>query len=145
MSLVYSMEFKVLGVPVRLDVAIACFVLGFIICSLLLCQCTSLKEGLAPIDYKMGEGLPNSWENIKVGDHQQGQTNTAESILAGNVAPNPEQQLEQGELFMFGENKFSPMCCPSIYSGSDGCACMSSGQANFLNQRGGNRTMTTIY
>jgi len=139
------MEFKVFGVPVRLDVAIACIILGCIICSLIFCNCTPvLKEGMAPIGYKMGEGLPNSWENFTVSSHQPTH-GSAETILAGNVAPNPETQLDQGQLFMFAENRFSPMCCPSIYSGSEGCACMSPGQATFLNERGGNRTQTTIY
>ena len=134
------MEFKVLGVPVRLSVALAAMALGFIICWLTVCQCTNVKEGLAPIDYQMGKDVSSSWINW-ADKKQEG----ASSKLAGNIAPNPNEQLEQGQLFMFGENNFSPDCCPSIYSGSTGCACLSPQQMDFLNERGGNRTMSSIY
>ena len=36
--------------------------------------------------------------------------------------------------------KFKPECCPSPYSASTGCACMSSEQIAYLNSRGGNRS-----
>lgn len=138
------MEFKLLGVPVRVDVALAAVALGFIICWLLVCDCAKLKEGMAPINYQMGKDVPSSW--INWADQTQGPVPpSADTILAGNVAPNPMQQLEQGQLFMFAENKFSGDCCPSIYSSSDGCACISPGQMNFLNERGGNRTQATIF
>ena len=49
--------------------------------------------------------------------------------------------LPEGELFFFADNKFTPECCPSTYSDSMGCACLSQAQVDYLNQRGGNRTM----
>ena len=138
------MEFKVLGVPVRLSVALAAMALGFIICWLTVCRCVNVKEGLAPIDYQMGKDVSSSWINW-ADKKQEGAPTSAAALLAGNVAPNPNEQLEQGQLFMFGQNNFSPECCPSSYSGSTGCACFSPQQMDFLNERGGNRTMSTIY
>jgi len=49
--------------------------------------------------------------------------------------------LPEGELFFFADNKFKPECCPSTYSDSMGCACLSQDQVNYINQRGGNRTL----
>ena len=49
--------------------------------------------------------------------------------------------LPEGELFFFANNKFTPECCPSTYSDSMGCACLSQAQVDYLNQRGGNRTL----
>ena len=44
-------------------------------------------------------------------------------------------------LTVFENTKFSPECCPSNYSSSTGCACMTPEQMKFLGQRGGNRTL----
>lgn len=138
------MEFKVMGVPVRLSVAISAMVLGFIICWLTVCRCVNVKEGLAPIDYQMGKDIPSSWINW-ADQKQAGAPTSAGALLAGNVAPNPVEQLEQGQLFMFSGTNFSPECCPSSYSSSTGCACFSPDQMDFLNQRGDNRNMPTNY
>lgn len=46
------------------------------------------------------------------------------------------------ELSMFVKNNQSYTCCPSAYSGSNGCVCMSKEQLNYLNNRGGNRGYT---
>lgn len=57
------------------------------------------------------------------------------SSYTGTQVPLPD-----GELFFFQNNQFKPECCPSPYSASTGCACMSSEQVAYLNSRGGNRT-----
>jgi len=45
-----------------------------------------------------------------------------------------------GSMLIFSQNKFKPECCPSPYSTSTGCVCMTSEQIKYLNTRGGNRT-----
>ena len=45
-----------------------------------------------------------------------------------------------GSMLIFSQNKFKPECCPSPYSTSTGCVCMTSEQSKYLNTRGGNRT-----
>lgn len=65
--------------------------------------------------------------------------------------PLPEQDmtlyedLEQNRLFsepdympmtFFSRNKISPACCPSYYSTSGGCICMTPEQATVLSDRG---------
>jgi len=39
-------------------------------------------------------------------------------------------------MFMFAYNRSSPECCPSTFSSSRGCVCMSEAQRRFINQRG---------
>lgn len=51
-----------------------------------------------------------------------------------------DEPLKNGEVVIFAKNKFKPECCPSPYSSSTGCVCMTPEQINYLNTRGGNRT-----
>ena len=92
-------------------------------------------------DYKSGDNnsdIASSWIN-KAGSYSKNlgyQTTAGKSnMYAGTRVPLPE-----GELFFFQNNQFKPECCPSPYSSTTGCACMSSEQIAYLNTRGGNRT-----
>jgi hypothetical protein len=49
--------------------------------------------------------------------------------------------LSSNSLSFFDNTTFNPECCPSNYSTSSGCACMTPEQMKFLGQRGGNRTL----
>ena len=42
--------------------------------------------------------------------------------------------------FMLSENNFKPECCPSNYTNSKGCACITLEQEQELIKRGGNNT-----
>lgn len=46
--------------------------------------------------------------------------------------------LPEGEMLMFANTPFKPECCPSTYSNSTGCACITGKQYNYLIQRGSN-------
>ena len=52
----------------------------------------------------------------------------------------PKIPLPEGELFFFNNTKFDTECCPATYSNSQGCACLSQPQYNYLTMRGGNNT-----
>jgi hypothetical protein len=116
-----------------------------------------LKEGFdaglvglgSAIDYKMGDGVKRSWENKDtISDHKNPNAlNDASNIYSdleknegGGPIPLPED-----ELLFFDSTKFSPECCPSTYSNSEGCVCASPEQMKYLNERGGNRTLTSEY
>jgi len=49
--------------------------------------------------------------------------------------PNSPQHL-----FMLAHNQSRPECCPSTFSSSLGCVCMSQAQRDMINQRGSNKT-----
>ena len=53
----------------------------------------------------------------------------------------PAIPLPEGELFFFKDTKFDTSCCPSTYTNSKGCACMSKKQFQHLTMRGGNNTI----
>ena len=91
----------------------------------------------ADVNYRMGKGLKVSWEN------KNNENNKLENSLNTNVGG--KVPLPEGQLYMFYKNKFDDNCCPSTYTSSTGCACISKEQSDYLNQRGGNRTLTTEY
>lgn len=53
----------------------------------------------------------------------------------------PPIPLPEGQMFFFKDTKFNTSCCPSTYTSSLGCACMSKKQFQYLTQRGGNHTI----
>ena len=116
-----------------------------------------IKEGFqaglvgigAAIDYKMGDGVKKSWENKNTilnnnpSPVDSKTVNDSANIYSalekneGGTIPLPED-----EMLIFDSNKFSPDCCPSNYSTGEGCVCASPEQMKYLNERGGNRTLT---
>lgn len=138
------MEYKLLGLTFRLEIVAICLLIGILIGTSLLCSCkkVSIKEGLetlgANVDYVMGNDIASSWVN-KVnsvdGGSYQNPWNKYNDIK-GTPVP-----LKDGQLNFFADNKFDSSCCPSTYSDSMGCACMSREQVDYLNERGGNRSI----
>lgn len=77
------------------------------------------------------------------------------SVISGQpLSPGVQQMLNretqpvplpEGELLMFANTPFKPECCPNSFSNSSGCACMTTGQYNYLILRGGNNTPYSEY
>ena len=156
------MELKLFGYEARVEVVVACIIIGMLAGLFMLCDCFqySVLEGMTPNDMnkkkangKKVEGFVNLSNNeLNIDDsYTMGWVKTAKRYASGmgnknrlntykdNVGtPVP---LPEGELFFFADNKFKPECCPSTYSDSTGCACLSQDQVNYINQRGGNRTL----
>jgi hypothetical protein len=62
------------------------------------------------------------------------------------TAPNepllgPDFEPGLDSLFMFKNNQVKPECCGSSYSSDMGCVCTTPQQRNYINMRGGNRTV----
>jgi hypothetical protein len=156
------MELKLFGYEARVEVVVACIIIGMLAGLFMFCDCFqySVLEGMTPNDMnkkkangKKVEGFVNLSNNeLNIDDsYTMGWVQTAKRYASGmgnknrlntykdNVGtPVP---LPEGELFFFADNKFKPECCPSTYSDSMGCACLSQDQVNYINQRGGNRTL----
>ena len=64
--------------------------------------------------------------------------NKCESFMVNECIQNRKMD-NQLDLFTF--STFSTDCCPSTYTNSVGCACMTQEQVQYINERGGNRTM----
>jgi hypothetical protein len=73
-----------------------------------------------------------------------GQTPSAGAQQILNRKPQPVP-LPEGELLLFADTEFKPECCPNAYSNSTGCACMTTGQYNYLVERGGNNVPYSEY
>lgn len=97
-------------------------------------------DNAAPLGWNMGQGLAGkSWEN-KADQYAAKMGNQDTTSTYGQYQGTPVP-LQDGQMFFFQNNQFKPECCPSNYSTGAGCACISSQQMNYLNERGGNRTM----
>ncbi len=62
------------------------------------------------------------------------------------TAPNepllgPAFKVGSDSLFIFRNNQSKPSCCSASYSSDTGCVCTTPEQRNYINIRGGNRTM----
>lgn len=139
------MEYKLFGLTFRLEVVIICMAVGAILGGHLLCSCSKigLQEGMAimgsTLDSQNNSDQSNSW--INKGDNyadQMGYSETRNKWAQYKGTPVP---LPEGQMFMFQDNEFKPDCCPSTYTNSVGCACMTQEQVQYINERGGNRTM----
>jgi hypothetical protein len=119
-----------------------------------------IKEGFqaglvglgAAIDYKMGDGVKRSWENKNTVLNNNPSPIASKVINdSANIYSDLEKNeggpipLKEDEMLIFDTNKFSPDCCPSTYSTGEGCVCAAPEQMKYLNERGGNRTLTSEY
>ena len=55
------------------------------------------------------------------------------------VSEKPYEMANDQELFLFEGNKMSADCCPSAFSGDQGCICLTDEQVKNFASRGGNR------
>ena len=53
----------------------------------------------------------------------------------------PEFQPGSDSLFIFKNNQVKPECCDSSYASDTGCVCTTPQQRNYINMRGGTRTV----
>lgn len=83
-------------------------------------------EPIGPFDgVKLSTGNSSSWRY----------TAPNEPLLGPAFAPGPDS------LFMFKNNQCKPECCGSSFSCDGGCVCTTPQQRDYINQRGGNRTL----
>jgi hypothetical protein len=103
---------------------------------------------LAPLNHSMGacdsrtiRTYPNNYDY----DGQIIEQDETDYKLVRNfkrVAPDGEEtefDYNPESLFMLENNYSSPKCCPSTFSDSRGCVCMTNNQRQRINSRGGNK------
>jgi hypothetical protein len=164
------MELKVLGYSARLELVVLFVVIGIVLGTHLFCSCTSFSVGGMPTDvgtaikeaftqqnvmlgsddygaainYSMDAGLPiTNWENAA--RNYAKQIGNQDNTKSGQFYKGGPVPLPPGELLIFANNEVKPECCPSYYSSSTGCVCTSQKQWDYLNERGGNRTLSTEF
>jgi len=62
-------------------------------------------------------------------------TSPNEPLLGPEFQPGPDS------LFIFKNNQSKPECCSASYASDTGCVCTTPQQRNYINTRGGNRTV----
>ncbi len=145
----YSMQIKVLGFTVRLEVVVISLIVGALLGCHVLCGCArkhevkkKVKEGMqmlgAAVNYSMSDGVPGSYGKGRLQPYAQDlDTHTG-----------PKLPLPPGEMFFFADTVFKPECCVPPFSNAstaDGCACVTQEQVNYINARGGNRVPYTDF
>lgn len=151
------MEITILGCKINVEVLILIGVIyliliGHTICGT--CNMSGLMEGFVGANTNYGESSSYSLtDNTHVDTSSWVQPNLnvtpgqplspgVQNILNRKQQPIP---LPPGELDMFANTPFKPECCPNTYSNSTGCACMTTGQYNYLITRGGNNVPYSEY
>ena len=126
------MKIEIFGEKIRITYIIfALVVLALVSCHTLF-SCSDFTRALLKSN-PFKEGMTVQYNINEYPEARQQYINTKHSTNTNVVVP-PE------EMHFFSKNKFEPECCPSSYSSSTGCACVTPEQLNFLNTRGGNRS-----
>ena len=156
----YNMDISIFGYKLNLELLILIGVIYLILVVHTLCGTCSFhglidgKEGFSGASTNNGASSP-----YKLGDYTQMNTSSwsqpsmvvtpGKPMSSGvkELLNRPQQPvpLPQGELDMFATTQFKPECCPNTYSKSTGCACMTTGQYNYLINRGGNNVPYSEY
>ena len=142
------MERSLFSPGVRVEIVICLMLVSALIVSVTWCGCAGgVKEGFAAsttlmgaaLDYCMNAGVPvtKGVTDYIPPEGVFGGGNAFANLEGNTGGPVP---LPPDQLFMFQDNKFSGDCCPSTYTNSMGCACLSEKQAKYLNERAGNRS-----
>lgn len=144
---------KFFGFKFRLEIVVICLLLGMLIHALLFCGCSKITyaEGFQMIGEKMGQNIGSSVHSFKqqVGPSLPHRSQPHDSYTSKFIPPSDG-------LNFFADTEFKPECCGSTYSSNGGllrengstiggCACMSKKQIDYINTRGGNRTLNTEY
>ena len=152
------MELKLFGMSLRVEIAILCIALGYIIGAHLFCSCLRITptegfEILNDLKNVVNDRINGSGSGCEKGNvafdlngevlsgynlDTPNKTGSAKHLTEnqpGTVIPLPE-----GKMDLFEKTTFSPDCCPSTHSNSGGCACLSFEQMNHIGTRGMNST-----
>jgi hypothetical protein len=105
----------------------------------------STSEGFASYFLENAGGAKNSYQPIGAFDNIRLVPDNGVSTWRA-TAPNepllgPEFQPGPDSLFIFKNNQSKPECCSASYSSDVGCVCTTPQQRQYINMRGGNRTV----
>ena len=106
---------------------------------------SATSEGFMGYFLENAGGAKNKYEPIGAFDDVRITPNNGVSSWRA-TAPNepllgPEFQPGPDSLFIFKNNQSKPECCSASYSSDVGCVCTTPQQRNYINMRGGNRTV----
>jgi hypothetical protein len=101
----------------------------------------SPSEGFTNYFLENAAGTGKNYKAIGQFDGVKLTTGNNSSSWRYNRPNEPLNGPATNSMFMFGNNQCKPECCGSSYSCGGGCVCTTPEQRNFINTRGGNRTV----
>jgi hypothetical protein len=101
-------------------------------------------EGFSTYTLANGGGAGDSYQvmgafdgiRLKTGNSSSWRSTSPNEPLTG-----PEFKPGDDSLFIFKNNQCKPECCGASFSCDGGCVCTTPQQRDYINQRGGNRTL----
>ena len=101
-------------------------------------------EGFSTYTLANGGGAGDSYQvmgafdgiRLKTGNSSSWRYTSPNEPLTG-----PEFKPGDDSLFIFKNNQCKPECCGASFSCDGGCVCTTPQQRDYINQRGGNRTL----
>ena len=149
----YSMSLNLFGFKISIDFFILIGIIYLILACHTFCGCCNV-EGFVGANTNYGQSSPFSLTKKSV-PNTSSWGNGSLVVTPGkplsksvkNILNRPKQPvpLPKGEMLMFANTPFKPECCPTAYSTSTGCACLTSDQYNYLITRGGNNVPYSEY
>lgn len=104
-----------------------------------------VKEGFSSYSLATGAGAGDEYKPMGAFDNVR--LSTGNNVSSWRyTAPNepltgPAFKPGPDSLFMFKNNQCKPECCGASFSCDGGCVCTTPQQRDYINQRGGNRTL----
>ena len=108
----------------------------------------NMKEGFSTYTLANGGGAGDSYQvmgafdgiRLKTGNSSSWRSTSPNEPLTG-----PEFKPGDDSLFIFKNNQCKPECCGASFSCDGGCVCTTPQQRDYINQRGGTRTLPDDY
>ena len=114
------------------------FILGMVLVGVLLSGCVKYNIENFSSNSKNNKELIKNWTKDA---KKFAENNLYQDHLIKNQTYSGENNFKKdNEKFFLTETIAKPECCPSTYSNSHGCLCMTPEQNDFLNERANNRS-----
>lgn len=155
------MQISIFGYKLDLEILILIGILYLILVGHTVCGCCNMPRIKKVVENFVGANTNNGMSMEFKDYNVQAQTDISKwgrpslvvkpgekpDAAVQAILDRPEQPvpLPEGQMLMFATTPFKPECCPTAYSNSSGCACVTSGQYNYLQMRGSNNIPYSVY
>jgi len=143
------MDITFLGFKFRLEILILIVIIFWVMFGHMMCSCSrvSMSEAmtlLSPANIRETFSGANktpmgpSYADSKGSGYISNPTSWSKPLGEDSNFNSGAKPMMNDSMDIFAKTPFKPECCPSAYSNSEGCACMSKGQYELIKTRGNN-------
>lgn len=139
---------RAFGFTIRIEMLIAILIVGAVIFMFSLGSCSRFPiaetfSTLGGLGAELKYTMPNVATPTGAWNTSRDYPKYTAQLGAGKILPEAQMsamvQPDQS-MFFYGATQFSPKCCGSSASTSQGCSCLNQDQKAYLGSRGGNAT-----